>query len=258
MLVRPRIIPTLLIDEGNLYKTKQFKKPRYLGDPINAIKIFNEKCVDELCVLDIGSTKKKHAPNFELLKKMATEAFMPLSYGGGLATFDDIKRVFSIGFEKVVLNTALIRRQDVFREAALYFGSQSIIAAIDYKKHFGHNVCYIESGSKKVQYTPIELAILAEQCGAGEILLYSIDRDGMKNGYDIRTVKEVADCVNIPVVPCGGAGSIDDIKTILTQSRAHAVAAGSIFVYWGDKEAVLINYPESETLIQAGIYKEKM
>ncbi len=171
MISRPRIIPTLLIDEGNLVKTKRFRNPNYLGDPINAIKIFNEKGVDELCVLDISASKKGRAPGMDLLRNMATEAFMPLSYGGGITTFEQIKEIFYMGFEKVVLNTSLVQDFDLFERAAAYFGSQSIVASIDYKKGLGKETCYIMDGTQKSRFTPVELAVKAEKLGAGEILL---------------------------------------------------------------------------------------
>lgn len=254
MINRPRIIPTLLIDEGNLVKTKQFKNPNYLGDPINAIKIFNEKGVDELCVLDISASKKGNKPNMELLGNMATEAFMPLSYGGGITTFEQIKEIFHIGFEKIILNTSLVKKSELIREAVLYFGSQSIVASIDYKKAFGKERCYIAGATKKTKYTPAELAKAAAELGVGEILLYSIERDGMRKGYDIRSIAEVAKNVQVPIIACGGADNLNDLKNAL-DAGAHAVAAGSLFVYFGDREAVLINFPSEKELLDQHIYK---
>ncbi len=256
MISRPRIIPTLLIDEGNLVKTKRFRNPNYLGDPINAIKIFNEKGVDELCVLDISASKKGRAPGMDLLRNMATEAFMPLSYGGGITTFEQIKEIFYMGFEKVVLNTSLVQDFDLFERAAAYFGSQSIVASIDYKKGLGKETCYIMDGTQKSRFTPVELAVKAEKLGAGEILLYSIDRDGMKKGYDLKMISEIARHVQIPVIACGGAAGLKDLKSAL-DAGAHAVAAGSLFVYFGSRDAVLINFPEERELIQSNIFEEQ-
>lgn len=256
MLNRPRVIPTLLIDEGNLVKTKQFKNPDYLGDPINAIKIFNEKGVDELCILDITASKKRQQPNMDLLKIMASEAFMPLSYGGGVTGIDQIKTIFSFGFEKVILNTASYENPDLVHEASAYFGSQSIVVSIDYRTRFGKEWCYTNDATKKTEYSPMEMAKKAELLGAGEILLYSVERDGMRRGYDIKTISHVAQNVNIPVIACGGAGSLDDMKEALEKGGAHAVAAGSLFVYFGSRNAVLINFPEESTLIQSNIYKK--
>lgn len=254
-MYRPRIIPTLLLQEGNLVKTKQFSNSRYLGDPINAIRIFNEKCVDELCVLDIEASKKHLEPNFTLLEDMASEAFMPLSYGGGLKNIDQIRRVFRCGFEKVVINTASMS-SGLIKEASEYFGSQSIVCAIDYKKTLLGYRCYIYDGREKTKITPIERARDVVKAGAGELLLYSIDKDGMRSGYDIELIHELSSVVGVPVIACGGAASIKDIKIAL-DAGADAVAAGSLFVYFGEKQAVLINFPEEREFIQYGIYSEE-
>ncbi len=256
MYSRPRIIPTLLISGGNLVKTKRFKNPDYLGDPINAIKIFNEKSVDELCILDIEASQKGKLPDVELLKSMASEAFMPLSYGGGITNIMQMKEIFSIGFEKVILNTTLVHKPEIVKEAVAYFGSQSIIASIDYRTKFGKEKCYTVDAMQKTKFSPLELAKKAEKLGVGEILLYSIERDGMKIGYDIKTISKVVSNVKIPVIACGGAGNIEDIKKVLDATGVHAAAAGSVFVYFGNRNAVLINFPDEETLIQKGIYKE--
>ena len=256
MTTRPRVIPTLLIDEGNLVKTKQFKKPNYLGDPINAIKIFNEKNVDELCVLDISATRQGRQPNIKLLEKMASEAFMPLSYGGGITTPDQIKDIFFAGYEKVVLNTIAVKNPDIVLEAAEYFGSQSIVVSIDYRRSWSREKCYIVDGTEKTKYTPREMALEAQRLGAGEILLYSIERDGMRTGFDIETIRDVASSVNIPLIACGGAKNIKDLKKAL-EAGANAVAAGSIFVYFGDRDAVLINFPEENEFWNEGIFAER-
>lgn len=256
MFIRPRIIPTLLIDEGNLVKTKQFKNPNYLGDPINAIKIFNEKYVDEVCVLDISVSQNGKSPNMKLLEEMASEAFMPLSYGGGITNIEQMKKIFSLGFEKIVMNTILVNDFESVEKAVSYFGSQSIVASIDYKLKWGKERCYINDGTQKTGYSPVDLAKHAERLGVGEVLLYSMERDGTKRGYDIKTVLQVVEELNIPVIACGGAGSISDIRECLEKTGAHAVAAGSLFVYFGSRDAVLINFPEENVLIQNKIYKE--
>lgn len=253
MFVRPRVIPTLLIDDGNLVKTKQFKKPDYLGDPINAIKIFNEKGVDELCVLDISATQNGKEPDLELLEKMATEAFMPLSYGGGVTTMEQIKNIFFAGFEKIIINTSLIKNEQLIKQAVEYFGSQSIVASIDYRKKWGREKCFIMDGTKKVDMTPLELAQNAEKLGVGEILLYSIERDGMRTGYDVKTIGNISKNLGIPLIACGGARNTNDLKAAL-DAGADAVAAGSIFVYFGERNAVLINYPDETELYDLGIY----
>ena len=252
-MIRPRIIPTLLISHGNLVKTKKFTNPQYLGDPINAIRIFNEKGVDELCILDINASKEKKDPDFELLEKMASEAFMPLSYGGGIKSVDQIKSLFRIGYEKVVINTSAIDNLELVRDASSYFGSQSIVCAVDYKKNiFGTN-CYTEDGSKRTRRSPLETVKGYELAGAGELLLYAMDRDGMRIGYDYDMITQVTDAVQIPVIACGGAKNISDLKKAL-EAGANAVAAGSLFVFFGERQAVLINYPEEKELIDNGIY----
>ncbi len=255
-MIRPRVIPTLLLNDGNLVKTKKFANPQYLGDPINAIRIFNEKGVDELCVLDITASKDGKQPDFQLLENMASEAFMPLSYGGGIKSVDQIKKLFRSGFEKVVINTEAINNIQLVTDAANYFGSQSIVCAIDYKKAlFGIN-CFIVDGKKKVKISPREAAIKYEQAGAGELLLYSMERDGMRTGYDIDMIQTVSSAVQIPVIACGGAKDITDLKNAL-DSGADAVAAGSLFVFFGERQAVLINYPEEKEFIDNGIYIKK-
>lgn len=250
---RPRIIPTLLIDNGNLVKTKKFNNPRYLGDPINAIRIFNEKGVDELCILDISATKDGKELDFELLQNMATESFMPLSYGGGVKSIEQIKKLFRIGYEKVVINTAANEDVRIINEASAYFGSQSVVAAIDYRQTLFGKKCCIRDGAVKTKISPEENAVRFTEAGAGEILLYSIDHDGMRDGYDLDMIKCITGKVKIPVIACGGADSISDLKKAL-DAGANAVAAGSLFCFFGERQAVLINFPEEKELIEYGIY----
>ena len=256
MFTRPRIIPVLLVDDRDLIKTVNFDKRTYLGDPVNAVKIFNRKGIDELSILDIGSTKNKKEPDFELLKDIASEAFMPLSYGGGITNIEQIRELLAIGYEKVVINTSLIKNPNLITEAAKLFGSQSIVASIDAKKTNNGYECAVVDGHELVNITPIELAKKAENLGAGEIIINSIDQDGMMHGYDIELVKNVVDSVNIPVTAIGGASGIDDLKKVLYEGHAHAAAGGSMFVYYGRLKAVLITAPSEKELIQAGIYKE--
>ena len=252
---RPRVIPTLLIQDCSLVKTKRFKEPRYLGDPVNAIRIFNEKCVDELCVLDINASRKGNSPDYELLNKMASEAFMPLSYGGGIKDLDQIKKLFRIGYEKVIINTSAVRNPKLISEASDYFGSQSIVCAIDYKNGLFRNHCYINDGNQKVDFDPVEIGKKMVAAGAGEILLYSMDRDGMRIGYELKMIKELSDRVTAPVIACGGARDIKDFRLAL-DAGADAVAAGSMFVYFGNRQAVLINYPEEKEFYENGIYSK--
>lgn len=255
MFSRPRIIPTLLIDDRDLIKTVQFGKRTYLGDPVNAVKIFNRKYIDELSILDIGATRNKTEPDIELLKDIASEAFMPLSYGGGIKCLSQIHDILALGYEKVILNSILIEKPELLSEAAEQFGSQSIVGSIDAKKEKGNYFCYICDGQEKTNFNPVQLARQYEHLGAGEIIINSIDRDGMMNGYDIELVKAVVNSVRIPVIAIGGAGGIHDLKMVIQNGQAHAAAGGSMFVFYGNLKAVLITAPSEEELIAEGIYK---
>lgn len=256
MYKRPRIIPTLLLDNGGLYKTKCFKNPIYLGDPINAIKIFNEKGVDELCVLDISASKRNSEPDYSLLEKIASESFMPLAYGGGVSSLEQCKKIFRLGYEKIIVNSAYFENPNFIEAASNMFGKQSIIVSIDYKSTIFGKRCFIKDGTVKINYSPEELAISAEKAGAGELLVYSIEKDGKRNGYDIETLRTISNSVDIPVIACGGANDINDISEVLYKTKVSAVAAGSMFVFFGKKNAVLINYPEEKLLYENGIYEE--
>ena len=256
MFNRPRIIPVLLIDDRDLIKTINFKKPTYLGDPVNALKIFNRKGIDEMAVLDISASKKGLEPDFELLTDMASEAFMPLSYGGGIKTLDQVRKLLAIGYEKVVLNTSLVEDEQLVKDAVALAGSQSVVASIDAKVVNGQYKCVICDGTKVIDMSPVELAKHAEELGVGEIFLNSIDRDGMMEGYDIDLVNQVVNAVDIPVTACGGAGGISDLKDVIENGHAHAAAGGSMFVYYGRLKAVLITAPTEEELTAAGIYSE--
>ncbi len=256
MFNRPRIIPVLLIDDRDLIKTINFKKPTYLGDPVNALKIFNRKGIDEMAVLDISASKKGLEPDFELLTDMASEAFMPLSYGGGIKTLDQVRKLLAIGYEKVVLNTSLVEDEQLVKDAVALAGSQSVVASIDAKVVNGQYKCVICDGTKVIDMSPVELAKYAEELGVGEIFLNSIDRDGMMEGYDIDLVNQVVNAVDIPVTACGGAGGISDLKDVIENGHAHAAAGGSMFVYYGRLKAVLITAPHEEELTDAGIYSE--
>jgi cyclase len=245
----------LLIDDRDLIKTVKFKDRTYLGDPVNAVKIFNRKGIDELSILDIGATKNNKEPDFEILKDIASEAFMPLSCGGGITTIEQVRDLLAIGYEKVVINTGLIRNPELIRQSAEAFGSQSIVASIDTILVKGQYKCAIADGSEIVDKTPIELAKEAEQIGVGEIVINSIDRDGMMQGYDTELVRNVVNAVKVPVTAIGGAGGIKDLKDVLQQGHAHAAAGGSMFVYYGRLKAVLITAPSEEELLEAGIYQ---
>ena len=254
MYKRPRIIPVLLIDDRDLFKTKNFGDRTYLGDPVNAVKIFNIKGVDELSILDIGATRNHREPDYEILEDIASEAFMPLSYGGGIKNVEQIRRLISIGYEKVVINSGLIGNPEMVSEGARLFGNQSIVVSIDAKMCSDGYKAFIEDGTRNTGFSPVELAKKAEELGAGEIIINSIDHDGMMDGYDLNLVRMVSDAVSIPVTAIGGAGGADDMKKVLEEGHAHAAAAGSMFVFYGRLRAVLITAPSEKELIEKGIY----
>lgn len=243
-MIRTRIIPCLLLKGTGLVKTQQFNNPRYIGDPINAVRIFNDKEVDELIFLDISVTKDKKGPNFEIIKDIASEAFMPFAYGGGITNLDEIEKLINLGVEKVILNTAAFENPSLVSNAARIYGSQSIVVAIDYKSNFwGKNEVFVNCGTKNTKQEPIEYAKKMQELGAGEIFLNSIEREGMYKGYDIATIKQVSSAIEIPLIASGGAGSLSDFKRAVTLGGASAVAAGSLFVFYGIHRAVLITYP---------------
>lgn len=254
MFTRPRIIPVLLMDDRDLIKTVNFKDRTYLGDPVNAVKIFNRKGIDELAILDIGATRNHREPDFEILKDIASEAFMPLACGGGITSVEQVHELLAIGYEKVIINTGLVRNPSLIQKSAELFGSQSIVASIDARLVNGQYKCYISDGTELVDKSPVEMAIEAERLGAGEIIINSIDRDGMMQGYDTELVRRVVDSVKVPVIALGGAGGIKDLKTALDEGHAHAAAGGSMFVYYGRLKAVLITAPSEEDLVKIGIY----
>ena len=234
--------------EGSLVKTQRFKKPVYVGDPVNAVKIFNDKEVDELIFLDISATAQDRKPNIRYIREIATEAFMPLCYGGGLSNIEDIRAVIKAGIEKVAINSALEKDPDLISRTADVLGSSSTVASIDVKKDFwGKYRVTVKNASKNLAIPVVEFAQLMELKGAGEIVLNSVDRDGMMNGFDLQLIEEVAHKVNIPVIACGGAGTIDHFKQAIL-AGASAVAAGSMFVFQGKHKAVLISYPTQAEL----------
>ena len=247
-MIRPRVIPCLLLKNEGLVKTVKFKDPKYLGDPINIVRIFNDKEVDELIFLDITATVENRKPNFELLGKITSECFMPLGYGGGIREMDDVKKLLAMGVEKIVLNTSAVENPSLIRAAADYAGSQAVVISMDVKKTLlGKYEVYTRGGKKGTGLDPVKFAIEMEKQGAGELFVNSIDRDGMMQGYDLELVRRVAESVTVPVVACGGAGNIQHLAEAI-QAGASAAAAGSMFVFQGPRRGVLINYPErSET-----------
>lgn len=239
-----RFMPCLLVKNDRLVKTVKFKDAFYVGDPVNAIKIYNDKEVDELIILDITATKKGRGPNFELIKEIADECFMPVCYGGGIGSIEQMKALFGLGIEKVALNTHAMNNANLINDAASRFGSQSIILSIDVKKNvFGKHIVYTHSGANKTKYGPIEYAKFVEDAGAGEVLLNSIDRDGTWNGFDLDIIKGVTSHINVPVVAVGGAGNMEHIADAVNNGGASAVALGSMAVYQGKDLGVLINFP---------------
>jgi len=246
-MLKTRVIPCLLLKGNGLVKTVKFGNERYIGDPINAVKIFNDKEADELIFLDIMATEENKRPPFDLLKRISTESFMPLSYGGGVRSLEDIKEIFKIGVEKVSINTQAIENPDFIKEASEHFGSQSIIASFDVKKTGGGYKVFKKRGREETEIDPVSFAVKMQKKGAGEIFLNSIDRDGTMEGYDQEIIRKVSEAVNVPVVACGGASGIEDFRKAVDVG-ASAVSAGSLFVFIGPSRAVLINYPSSEEL----------
>lgn len=243
-MLRTRVIPCLLLQGSGLVKTVRFKSPTYVGDPINAVRIFNDKEVDELIFLDIEASRKQRQPNFQMISEIASECFMPLAYGGGIQNIDDISTLFHLGVEKISINTAAYVNPGLVSEAARRFGSQSIIVSIDIKKGLlGKKQAYYLGGAKKSRYSPVDAAKFMQDKGAGELLVSSIDRDGLMSGYDIDTLAEISSSVEIPVIALGGAGRVEHFVEAVTSGHADAVAAGSMFVFHGKHRAVLISYP---------------
>ena len=248
-MLHKRVIPCLLLRNLGLVKTVQFKNPTYLGDPINIVKIFNEKEVDELVFLDITATPDGKPPAFEKLKEISDECFMPLGYGGGIRKIDDIQRILTSGVEKVIINTHAATTPSFIEEAAKLAGSQSIVVSIDVKKSFfGKYEVYTHGGRKKTPLDPVEHAVHMQDMGAGEILVNSIDRDGTMKGYDVELIKKISSAVSVPVIACGGAARVDDFVQAVKVGGASAVAAGSMFVFQGKHRAVLISYPSYDEL----------
>jgi imidazole glycerol-phosphate synthase subunit HisF len=239
-----RVIPILLYRNNGLYKSIKFDKYTYIGDPINAVKIFNDKEVDELIFLDIDSKADDSDPNFELIKEIATECFMPICYGGRISNINQIRRILSLGVEKVSINKKAVTDPKFIKSAVEEFGSSTIVISIDVKKNFwGNYEIFIDNGKRNTKIDPFSFAREMEKIGVGEILLNSIDKDGTMSGYDIELITELTSSINLPVVACGGANSIYDFKNAIKNGNASAVAASSMFVYYGKHKAVLINYP---------------
>ena len=249
---RPRVMPVLLLRDGLLYKTRKFGAPKYVGDPRIAVKIFNDKCADELVLLDIGATPAGRGPDLELIGEIVSESFMPIAYGGGVRSLADARALLKLGVEKVVVNTRALEEPGFLRELAAEIGSSSVMCAIDAKRTLlGRYVCTSYSAAKSARISPVEHARAAQAAGAGEILVNSVDRDGTFGGYDLELVRAVSGAVGVPVIACGGAASIGDCVKVVSEAGASAAAAGSIFVFQGPHRAVLITFPTDAELRSA-------
>lgn len=248
-MLTTRVIPCLLLRKAGLVKTIKFKDPSYVGDPINAIKIYNEKEVDELIFLDITATIEKRKPPFKIISEIASECFMPVAYGGGVRTLEDAGEIFSLGIEKVAINSYAVENPAFVRSVADKFGNQAVVVSIDAKRTlWGGYKVYTHGGRNATNLDPVQLAVQMEHHGAGEILLNSIDRDGTLAGYDVELIKKVSSAVSVPVIACGGAGKVEDFGIAVKQGGAAGVAAGSMVVYHGRNRAVLINFPTRSEL----------
>ncbi|MCF8337127.1 MAG: AglZ/HisF2 family acetamidino modification protein [Bacteroidales bacterium] len=248
-MYRPRVIPVLLLRNLGLVKSIKFKKYKYIGDPINAVKIFNDLEADELVFLDINASKEKRCIDLSFVEQVGSEANMPFGVGGGITNIKQIKQILNAGAEKIILNSGAAQSLDLIKDASLSFGSSTVSVAIDvFSSKFKKEKVYIHGGNKRTKWDPVTYAKKLEDSGAGEILINSINNDGMMNGYDIELIKKISKNVTIPVIACGGAGSLDDFRTALRDGYASAVAAGSYFVFHGPRRAVLINYPSKVEL----------
>jgi cyclase len=245
-MLRPRIIPCLLLSNGGLVKTVRFSSPKYVGDPINAVRIFNEKEVDELIILDTDATIQKREPDYNLLKKLANECRMPLCYGGGVNRVEQVEKIISLGVEKVAMNTAAVTNPGLVKKAASRVGSQSIVVVMDVKKKglFGSRYkVFTHNGSRGAEVDPVVFIRQVQELGAGEVVINSIDRDGEMIGYDFDLIAPLWQAINLPITVLGGAGSLQDIQKLIGKFGAIGAAAGSLFVFKGKYRAVLINYP---------------
>ncbi len=249
-MLRTRVIPVLLLRNKGLVKTVRFDKSKYIGDPINAVRLFNDKEVDELVFLDIDASVENRKPDFELIKNIASECFMPLGYGGGITSFEDIARLFAIGVEKVIINSTALLSLDLITQASEVYGDQSIVLCVDVQKNiWGKYQVYSRKKAKHSRNDLITYIREAQDAGAGEIIINSVDHDGMMQGYDLGLIQKVVAATRVPVVACGGAGSLVDLQKAVL-AGASGVAAGSLFIYHGPHKAVLINYPTQNELKQ--------
>lgn len=251
MMFRPRIIPVLLLKNSGLVKSRKFKDYTYIGDPINAVKIFNESKADELVFLDITASTQDRLISLDFVRDVGEEANMPFAVGGGIRSIDDIRKIISCGAEKVVIGSYAAENPKFIKQAVENFGSSTIVVCIDVKKKFicGKQVCIL-NGSKFTSYDPVEYSKLMADMGAGEIIIQSVDNDGEMKGYDIELLKSISKEVSIPIVALGGAGNFNDLKTAFKEANVTGLAAGSLFVFQGTHRGVLINYPSIQEKLQ--------
>ncbi|WP_417740138.1 AglZ/HisF2 family acetamidino modification protein [Rosistilla oblonga] len=246
-MLRSRIIPCLLIDNRGLVKTVGFKDPKYVGDPLNAVRIFNEKEVDELVVLDIRASAEKREPDFKMIENLAAECRMPLCYGGGITNADQAKRIVSLGVEKVAISSAVVRDSTLVTRVAEAVGRQSVVVVVDVKRSmFGRYALFTGNGKVKSKQDPFDFALLAQQAGAGEIVVNSIDNDGTMGGYDLKLAQRMREIVDLPITVLGGAGKLTDIASLVQRFGLVGAACGSFFVFKGKYRAVLISYPTAQ------------
>jgi cyclase len=244
-----RVIPVLLLKKNGLVKTTKFKNSKYIGDPINAMRIFNTKEVDELVILDIMASKNKTDPDYKFIKEIVSEAFMPIGYGGGVNNLEQIKKLFQLGVDKIIINSAAVLEPDLIKKASKIYGNQSIVVSVDVKKDFwGNHKVYSYLEKKRLKIDLLQTIKNFEKLGAGEIIVNSVDNDGTMTGYDIPLIEIVSKSLDIPVIALGGVGSIEDLAKAIKHG-ASAVAAGSFFVFQGIHKAVLITYVKSELLM---------
>jgi cyclase len=257
-MLYPRIIPCLLVKNKGLVKTVNFTNPKYVGDPINAVRIFNEKEADELIVLDIGATPEKKEPDYKMIEYLAAECRMPLCYGGGITNIDQVLRIIRLGVEKVAMGSAAMKNPDFLAEAARCIGSQSLAVIIDVKKspENGKYDVYTHNGRRNTGKCPLAFALQAQELGAGEIIVNSIDKDGHMGGYDLALAEKIHNSIAVPLTVLGGAGSLADIGRLINKFGTIGAAAGSLFVFKGVYRAVLLNYPsraEKHALIKENL-----
>lgn len=246
-MLRPRIIPCLLLQDNGLVKTTKFKDPKYVGDPINAVRIFNEKEVDELAIFDIDATALNIEPNYSLIERIANQSRMPLCYGGGIKTVEQAQRIFSLGVEKIAISSSVVDNPELIKDIGCRVGSQSVIVVVDVKKKlFGGYEVFTHNGERSTGIDPFMFIQNVQKLGAGEIIINSIDRDGLMKGYDLSLIEKVRKSTTLPVTILGGAGSLDHMAMAIEENGIIGASAGSLFVFKGPYKAVLINYPNFE------------